>query len=141
MAESTAPDAQTATPYGPLPDRPVNGDPLTLAAELLRDQIELEGATSENFSLISRVGATGALEEACCSIECGDYFSARHWLSIAIEAALLPVELSDKGKNRKHRQVFAQFQRERLLLVARVALHLILASLQGEGLAEPDRSH
>ena len=138
MTKPSSPDAPLLEQVVPLLASDAVGDPLTLAADLLRGEIDFSSNfMSENEGLLGcEEGPAGYIDEAYAAMVNRDYSNARAWLFCAIELGMKPVARPDKGRDPAGRQFRAQIQRDRLLLVARASLHLILPMLQAEILAE-----
>lgn len=131
------PDDDTNVHHVPMLDAAALGYPAELAAKLIRKLVALEVRYEhDNECIFGGEGATGPLDEALAALEFGDFSSARGWLQIAIGKALDPVPQTTTGRGAKERYLRAVYQRERALLYARCALHLILPALQGEVVAE-----
>lgn len=131
------PDAATNVQHVLVPDAAALGDPLQLAGALIRDFLDgVMTVEHDNECVFGIGGEDGPLDEAVAAMQCDDFFSARGWLQIAIVKALEPVPQITTGRVAKTRHLRAVFQRERALLSARCALHLILPALQGDSVGE-----
>ncbi len=130
------PDAATEGQHVPMLDAEALGDPLRLAAELVRQVSEEPTIYAGNSGIFGGDDGNGPIDEAVAALDEGDLPSARGWLQITIGAAMQPVPKIIKGRDAQGQQLRTEFQRDRALLAARCALHLILPALQGEVIAE-----
>lgn len=112
------------------------GDASTLAAELLRQELERPTIQLENDALFGPEDSTGPLEEAMQAIEAQDFVNARGWLQIIIGLAMQPVPQICDGRHRERRQYKAQIERDDILRVARCALHLLAPLTHDQIIAE-----
>lgn len=131
------PDDDTNVHHVPMLDAAALGYPLQLAASLICKFVDVELKVERgNGCFFGSDGKPSSLCEALAALGRDDFSSARGWLQIAIGNALEPVPQTTTGRGAKERHFRAVYQRERALLYARCALHLILPALQGEVVAE-----